>query len=118
MKPEVAGIIRSANLSGWKKVEVEYGARSFPVCVPRDCRILEMKEAPPLGDPKASILASINKPIGSRPLPEILKDKGKPADQLTVCITTSDITRPVPYKGDSGILPPLLELLHRAGIRR
>jgi len=118
MKPEVAGIIRSANLSGWKKVEVEYGARYFAVCVPRNCCILEMKEAPPLGDPQASINDSINRPIGSRPLPEILKDKGKPADQLTVCITTSDITRPVPYKGDSGILPPLLQLLQRAGIRK
>jgi len=118
MKREVAGIIRGANLSGWKKVEVEYGARAFPVCVPKACRVLEMKEAPPLGDPQASILASINKPIGSKPLPEILKDKQKPADQLTVCITTSDITRPVPYKGDSGILPPLLDLLHRAGIRK
>jgi len=118
MTPEVAAIIRGANLSGWKKVEVEYGVRSFAVCVPRDCRILEMKEAPPLGDPQASILASINKPIGCEPLPEVLKGKGKPADQLTVCITTSDITRPVPYKGNSGILPPLLELLHRAGIRK
>lgn len=39
MKPEVAGIIGGANLSGWKKVEVEYGARAFAVCVPRDCRI-------------------------------------------------------------------------------
>jgi len=118
MKPEMASILRGANLSGWKKVEVEYGARAFAVCVPRDCRILEMKEAPLLGNPKASINASINRPIGAKPLPEILKNKGKPADQLTVCITTSDITRPVPYKGDSGILPPLLELLHRAGIRK
>jgi nickel-dependent lactate racemase len=118
MKPEITAIIRDANLSGWKQVEVEYGASSFRVSVPKDCRILEMKEAPPLADPRASMRASINAPIGSRPLPEILKAKGKPAEQLTVCITTSDITRPVPYKGESGILPPLLELLHSAGIRK
>ena len=118
MKPEVASILRTANLSGWKKVEVEYGARSFAICAPKDCHVLEMKEAPPLSDPQASINDSINRPIGSRPLPEILKNKGKPADQLTVCITTSDITRPVPYKGESGILPPLLQVLHRAGIRK
>lgn len=95
MKPEVAALIRGANLGGWKKVEVEYGARTFGVCVPRDCRILEMKEAPRLGEPQASISASIRGPIGSKPLPEILKAKGKAVDQLTVCITTSDITRPV-----------------------
>jgi hypothetical protein len=29
MKSEVASVIRGTNLSGWKKVEVEYGAR-FP----------------------------------------------------------------------------------------
>jgi nickel-dependent lactate racemase len=118
MKTEVARIIRGADLSGWKKVEVEYGAAAFAVCVPPGCRILEMKDAAPLADPRASMSASINAPIGSPTLPEILKAKGKPADQLTVCITTSDITRPVPYKGDCGILPPLLQLLHSAGIRK
>ena len=118
MKADVARIIRSADLTGWKTVEVEYGAKAFAVRVPGDCRILEMKEVPPPADPRARMHASIHGPVGSRPLPEILKEKGKPVEQLTVCITTSDITRPVPYKGESGILPPLLELLHQAGIRR
>jgi nickel-dependent lactate racemase len=118
MRPEVAEIIRGANLRAWKQVEVEYGASAFSICVPRECRILDLNEAPPLADPCASISNSIHGPIGGKPLPEILKAKGKPADRLTVCIATSDITRPVPYKGDSGILPPLLELLHRAGIRK
>mgnify|MGYP005811430315 CR=1 FL=1 len=118
IKPEVAAVLARANLSGWKKVEVEYGPRSFPVCVPPDCRILEMNEAPLLRDPRASIADSISNPIGSSSLPEILKAKRKPAGQLTVCIATSDITRPVPYKGETGILPPLLELLDRAGIRK
>jgi nickel-dependent lactate racemase len=118
MKADVARIIRGADLTGWKTVEVEYGATAFEVRVPGHCQILEMKEVPPLADARARIRASIYGPIGSRPLPEILRGKGKPVDRLTVCITTSDITRPVPYKGESGILPPLLELLHQAGIRR
>src|SRR4030067_429721 len=57
-------------------------------------------------------------PLATQTLPALLKGKGKPADHLTVCIATSDITRPVPYKGESGILPPLLEALHRAGVNR
>lgn len=118
MKLDVARVVRGADLSGWKEVPVEYGATAFAVRVPETCRILEMKDAPPLADPQASINESLREPIGSRPLPDILKGKGKPADRLTVCITTSDITRPVPYKGPSGILPPLLKLLHRLGIRR
>ncbi len=118
MKADVARIIRGADLTGWKTVEVEYGAKAFEVRVPGHCRILEMKEVPPLADPRGRIRASIHGPIGSKPLPEILRGKGKPVSELSVCITTSDITRPVPYKGESGILPPLLELLHLAGIRR
>jgi lactate racemase len=118
MKADVARIISNADLSGWKTVEVEYGAKAFEVRVPGDCRVLEMKEVSPLADPRASIRASIHGPVGSRPLPDLLKGKGKLVEQLTVCITTSDITRPVPYKGESGILPPLLDLLHQTGIRR
>ncbi len=118
MKADVARIISNADLSGWKTVEVEYGAKAFEVRVPGHCRILEMKEVSPLADPRARIRSSIHGSVGSRPLPEILNGKGKPVGELRVCITTSDITRPVPYKGESGILPPLLELLHQTGIRR
>ncbi|HVO49675.1 MAG TPA: nickel-dependent lactate racemase [Thermoanaerobaculia bacterium] len=118
MKPEIEAAVRGADLGTWKSVEVEYGAKSFPVLVPEATRILEMNEVAPLLDPGARMRASLNAPIGSRTLPAILLSKGKPAAEVTVCITTSDITRPVPYKGDSGILPPLLAILHEAGVRR
>jgi nickel-dependent lactate racemase len=104
--------------SGWKRVAVEYGADGFEVSVPGDCGVLTMPEAAPLVDPEARIRESIHRPIGSRPLPEILRGKGKPLDRLTICITTSDITRPVPYQGRTGILPPLLALLAETGIRK
>lgn len=118
MKRDVARILRGADLSRWKTVEVEYGKRTLDIRVPASCRVLEMREAPPLADGRAAIHASIHRPVGSKPLPEILKAKGKPAGTLQVCITTSDITRPVPYKGEAGILPPLLELLHQCGVAR
>ena len=118
MKPEIEAVVRGADLSGWRSVEVEYGSRSFQVLLPEGSRILEMNEVAPLRDPGARMRAALNAPIGSRTLPAILLSKGRPAAELKVCITTSDITRPVPYKGDSGILPPLLALLHEAGIRR
>lgn len=118
MKPDIEAAVRGADLSGWRPVEVEYGTQSFPVLVPDGTRILEMNEVPPLADPGARMRAALNAPIGSRTLPAILLSKGKPAADLKVCITTSDITRPVPYKGESGILPPLLAILEGAGIRR
>jgi nickel-dependent lactate racemase len=118
MKPEVARTVQGADLTGWKTVEVEYGEQTVPVRVPGDCRVLEMDEVPPLTHPREAIHRSIHSPIGCQPLPAILREKGKPAGDLRVCITTSDITRPVPYKGEAGILPPLLELLQQAGIRQ
>lgn len=55
-----------------------------------------------LGDVPASIKEAINKPIGSRPL----KDMVKTGDKISIIV--SDITRPVPT---AQILPPLLEEL-------
>jgi nickel-dependent lactate racemase len=118
MQPEITRLMRDADLVHWKPVEVEYGSTSFPVLVPPDCRILEMAEVSPLPNSSDRILASIHGPIGTKPLPEILRTKGKPLRDLSVCITTSDITRPVPYKGEGGILPPLLRLLEETGITR
>ncbi len=118
MNSDVARIIQGADMAGWKTVAVEYADQSLPIRVPAECSVLQMTEVPPLRDPRGAIRRSIQQPIGCKQLPEILRGKGKPAGDLTVCITTSDITRPVPYKGESGILPPLLELLLLAGIRR
>ncbi|OGB93014.1 MAG: hypothetical protein A2Z31_07750 [candidate division NC10 bacterium RBG_16_65_8] len=118
MRPDVADILSGADLGGWKPVEVEYGSGTLSIRVPADCRILEMPDVSPLADAPEAIRRSIHRPIGCRPLPEILRAKGKPPADIAVCITTSDITRPVPYKGDTGILPPLLALLHQSGVRR
>jgi nickel-dependent lactate racemase len=118
MKPEVARILREADVVRWKPVAVEYGPTTLQVAVPPDCRVLEMQEIPPCTNPGERIRESIHHPVGAPSLPEILRAKGKPLGEITVCITASDITRPVPYKGEKGILPPLLKLLEDAGIRR
>ena len=118
MKADVARLIQSAALTGWKALEVEYGTRSLTIRAPERCQVLQMSEVPPLRGPREAIRRSIHQPIGGKSLPDILRGKGKPVGDLSVCITTSDITRPVPYKGEAGILPPLLELLHQSGIRK
>ena len=41
-----------------------------------------------------------------------------PPGEMTVAIAVSDITRPVPYKGEAGILSPLLRRLESSGIRK
>ena len=75
-----------------------------------------MKEVPGLSDPRAAIEKAFLNPIGSPTLEEIIRKKGKPPEKLSVAIAVSDITRPVPYKGENGILLPLLRRLESSGI--
>lgn len=117
MKSEVERILKSADLRGWREVGIECGAREIAVRVPPGCITLEMKEATPLHDPGSAIREAMDRPIGTPPLRDIVRAKGKDPAALTVCIATSDITRPVPYKGEAGILHPLLDALRAAGIR-
>jgi nickel-dependent lactate racemase len=51
-------------------------------------------------------------------LEEIVRRKGKPPGEMSAAIAVSDITRPVPYKGESGILRPLLRRLESSGIQK
>lgn len=88
------------------------------ISVPRSCVEVTMKDVSPLADPKGEIERTLSNPIGSPTLEEIITKKGKPPGKLSVAITVSDITRPVPYKGEDGILLPLLRRLRSLDISR
>jgi nickel-dependent lactate racemase len=118
MDSAVGRALGVVDLAGWKEIGVEYGSHELAVRVPPGCDTLEMQDTAPLPDPAAAIRDALESPIGCLPLTEVLRSKGKAAPALTVCIATSDITRPVPYKGDAGILIPLLDVVARAGVRR
>jgi nickel-dependent lactate racemase len=118
VKPELARRLAAAHLRGWGEVEVEYGPRRLAIRLPPGARILGMKATRPLPDAAAAIREAIDRPIDSPTLGEIVRAKGKDPAAVTVCIATSDITRPVPYRGPDGILAPLLQALERAGVQR
>ena len=118
MRPDIADIVRGADIGGWRPVEIEHGDRTIEVLLPPGAKTLGMQEFAPLARPADEIRRSLEDPVGTPPLPKIIEAKGKPARELSVCITTSDITRPVPYKGEGGILDPLLRILHGCGVRR
>jgi len=118
VRPDIADIVRGADIGRWKPVEIEHGDRKIEVLLPPGAKTLGMREFAPLARPADEIRRSLEAPIGTGPLPDILKAKGKPAAKLSVCIATSDITRPVPYKGEGGILDPLLRILHGCGVQR
>ena len=118
MEKIIADQIRKVDISNWKKIKVEFGRDFLDIAVPPNCDTLNMKRMPCLTSSKDEIANALNHPIGSPALPEIIRSKAKPADKLTVCITVSDITRPVPYKGENGVLLPLVEIIEKAGVKK
>ena len=118
MKHNFKKSIKSVDTTGWKNVAVEFGPGLLDISVPQDCVELSMRDVPALADPAAEIRKVLSHPTHSSTLGEIVRKKSKPAAELTAAITVSDITRPVPYQGEDGILVPLLKQLESAGVRR
>ena len=96
MKNDIAGIITKADTHDWKKIEVEFGDDFLEISVPSNCITLSMKKMPPLAHSREEISHALNNPIGSPKLTEIIGSKGKDVGKVTVCVTVSDVTRPVP----------------------
>jgi len=84
--------------------------------LPEGTDILSMPHPDSTDKPGRLVAEAINNPIGSPKIGEIIRSKPGKADSLTACIVISDSTRPVPYKGDAGILYPLVEKLMDGGI--
>jgi len=118
MRTDLKKAIKKTDTRDWKKVSVEFGRNAMEVLVPPNCAELTMKDVPVLLDPKAAFEEAFLNPIGSPPIEEIVRRKGKPPGEMIAAIAVSDITRPVPYKGEAGILPPLLGRLESVGIRK
>ena len=93
------------------QVEMRYGTGTLPIDIPDQnvAGILEISESAPLSDEDSAVREAVAQPIASPPLTELAKDRE------SACIVISDVTRPVPNKV---ILPPILEMLERSGIRR
>jgi len=93
------------------RVRIDYGKSGLEVEIPEEnlSEIISLKPAPPLAEPEDEVRTALEEPIGTPPLGDVAKGKKR------ACVVVSDITRPVPNKV---ILPPLLEVLHKAGISR
>ncbi len=118
MRPNIKLAIKKIDTKDWKGVPLEFGRNVLEILVPQNCVELSMKDVPVLPDPSKAIEAAFSSPIGSPPLEEIIQKKGKPAGEMSVALAVSDITRPVPYKGETGILQPLLKRLESSGIKK
>lgn len=95
-----------------KTVTVPIGKENIDIKVPERTDVLSLKKAKPLLKPSESIHHSLNSPIDTKPMSELAKGC------RSACIVVSDNTRPVPYKGPNGILPPILETLQKSNINK
>lgn len=91
------------------------GTEFEDLVLPGHAFVAHMKNPEVLSDPKKAIADSLLHPIGSKSLKEIALDKKGSKEHPAATIVVSDNTRPVPYKGDSGILLPVIETLLDAG---
>jgi nickel-dependent lactate racemase len=118
MRPEIKRALKKIDTTAWKEISVEFGRNAVGVLVPPNCVELTMRNVPILPDPQKAMEEAFLNPISSPPLGDIIRKKGKAPGEMSVAIAVSDITRPVPYKGESGILPPLLGRLESSGIQK
>jgi nickel-dependent lactate racemase len=118
MNVEIKRAIKKVDTTGWREASLKFGGGFLRISVPPDCAILSMKDVPVLSDPRSAIEEAISRPIGCPPIAEIIAARGKAASRVSVAIAVSDITRPVPYKGEKGIFLPLMKNLESAGIRK
>jgi nickel-dependent lactate racemase len=107
---------------GSRLASLEYGETMIQFAVPESADILAMTHLQALPDPACAIRDALSRPVGAATLSEqvaALGRAGTPASALTVAITVSDNTRPVPYSSDrrDGVLAPLLDTLCGAGIK-
>ena len=111
-------ILKKISMKDWKRISVEFGRNVLEVSVPPSCVELSMKEVPPLSDLGAALEKAFSNPVGSPSLEETIRKKSKRPEELSVAIAVSDITRPVPYKGQNGILLPILRRLEASGVKK
>ena len=100
------------------KVQNPLGKEYKDLILPDNTFIAHMKDPEVLKDPKNAIVKSLENPIGSESLMVIAKGKKKDKANAKAVIVVSDNTRPVPYKGESGILLPIIDILMSSGYNK
>ena len=85
--------------------------------IPDNTLIAHMEGASPMANPGKAIIESLSDPIASDSLKNIATAKKTANASAKAVIVVSDNTRPVPYKGEEGILMPVIDTLMDTGFR-
>ncbi|HHU50548.1 MAG TPA: nickel-dependent lactate racemase [Firmicutes bacterium] len=99
-----------------KTVPVTIGSVALELNLPAKTDVLAMKTAQLLSDPAATVAQALKAPIAAPPLERIVREKLREKSDAQAVVVISDNTRPVPYRGESGILWPIVKTLMDCGM--
>ncbi|NBK23694.1 MAG: nickel-dependent lactate racemase [Spirochaetia bacterium] len=91
------------------------GRQYDDLILPEHTFSIKMQAPKVLDNVNQAILDSFENPIASKSLTSIAAEKLAKNSQAKAAIIISDNTRPVPYKGEEGILLPILQTLFSVG---
>jgi nickel-dependent lactate racemase len=83
--------------------------------LPERTTVIHMPETERIEQPEKAIEGSLLHPIGSESLSLVAKRKATGKVRPRAVVVVSDNTRPVPYKGEEGILLPIVRTLVASG---
>ncbi|WP_246642868.1 nickel-dependent lactate racemase [Rhizobium laguerreae] len=90
-------------------IALSYGRGHLDITLPPGARptVIRKQQLPKLADSKAAIIEALHKPVASKPLADVAKNRE------SACILICDITRPVP---NGLFLRPMIETMISSGI--
>lgn len=89
--------------------------RGYELSLPDCVDVYAMRAPTVLSDPAAALREELARPRGTRPFADLARAAASKRSGATAAVVVSDNTRPVPYRGEAGILLPLVRGLLGAG---
>lgn len=97
-------------------VSANLGTQTVELRLPAATEVIKMNKPTPLTEPSAKIKAALQAMSAGPSLGQVIREKLITNPEPNVVIVISDNTRPVPYRGEKGILWPIIEELLANGI--
>lgn len=98
------------------RVILNLGRSEISLALPSGADVLSMADAPAVSDSASAIRNALNHPIGCESLGSLVRQKVASRPDATAVVVVSDNTRNVPYRGESGIVWPIVDVLMSSGM--
>ncbi|MFA6844881.1 MAG: nickel-dependent lactate racemase [Sphaerochaetaceae bacterium] len=100
------------------KIKNPLGMKYNDLILPDNTFVVKMKTPSVIANPAITIANALEHPIDCDPLSVVASKKLEVKRNATACVVVSDNTRPVPYRGEEGILLPIIETLLKVGYQK